>query len=156
VPVVAGGRSKREELLTGGAAIAVLAVALWLFFGRLPGPARTTVDLGRPVTTDAGRITVFSLEPVPAGSKAAPPPESGHTLMAIRFRACRANQDGEVVDLSRFGVRTREGVAPVAGSSTRETPDRCAVGEVFSQVPVGAVPTDVQYDANPFGDWRLP
>ena len=136
------------------AAVLILGLALWLLLGRSPGPARTTVDLGQEVATDAGRVTVLEVVPVP-GAGGTPPPEPGHTLVAIRFRSCRSDPNGPVVELSRFGIETRRGVAPVAGSRMAESTETCASGVVYAQVPQGSGPDAVQYDADPVGVWRL-
>ena len=99
-------RSRREQVVTGVAAVLILGLALWLLLGRSPGPTRTTVDLGQEVATDAGRVTVLEVVPVPPGNRRHAPPEPGHTLVEIRFRSCRSDPNGPVVELSRFGCDT--------------------------------------------------
>ena len=148
-------RSRREQVITGVAAVLILGLALWLLLGRSPGPARTTVDLGQAVATDAGRVTVLEVIPVPPGTGGTPSPEPGHTLVAIQFRSCRSDPNGLVVELSRFGIETRRGVVPVAGSRMAESTETCASGVVYAQVPQGWGPDAVQYDADPVGVWRL-
>jgi hypothetical protein len=154
---VAGtARSRREQVITGVAAALILGLALWLLLGRSPGTGRVEVGLGRPVTTNAGVVTVLGLDRVQPGTAGAPAPTRNHIVMAIRFRSCRSGPDGPVVNLRLFGVRTAHELSPVAGSDTSETPAGCDSGVVYSQVPAGFPPSAVEYDADPVAVWTIP
>jgi hypothetical protein len=149
-------RSRREQVLTGVAAVLILGLALWLLLGRSPGTKRVEVPLGRSVTTDNGVVTVLGLDVVRPGTAGTPTPTPNHVVMAIRFRACRSGSAGPIVDLELFRVRTGDVLSPVAGSNTSETPDGCDAGLVYAQVPSGSSPTAVEYEADPVAVWTVP
>lgn len=145
-------------MFTGVAAVLILALAFWLFLGRSPsGPGTRTVDLGSNVDTDAGSVTVLSLDPVAADTPGAPAPEAGTGVQGIRFKSCRNGSDGPVVDLSLFSVRTADGrVASAAGSREDQATAACAAGVVYVQVPTDSPAAEVDYAADPVVVWRLP
>jgi hypothetical protein len=154
---VAGPTSKRERIFTGIAVVVILALAFWLFLGRSPsgGPKRVEVELRESVETDRGTVTVFSLDP--AAALGAPAPDPGHEVEAIRFRSCRSDSGGTVVDMSAFSVTFADDPAAEAAGSRLERNDAtCVAGQVFVQAPEGATPTAVEYAADPVGVWRLP
>jgi hypothetical protein len=136
--------------------VLILGVAIWLLLGRSPGTRRVEVEFGRPVTTDAGVVTVLRLDTVAPGTEGAPAPTRNHVVMAIRFRSCRAGSDGPIVNLRLFGVRTVRELSPVQGSNTSETPNGCDAGVVYSQVPAGFSPSAVEYHADPVAVWTIP
>ncbi len=142
-------------MVTGIAAILVLGLAVWLLLGRSPRPDRLVeAALGKPVRTDAGTVTVFAVSVDPPGLAGAPAPEPGHVLLAIRFRSCRSVQNGPVVELSLFFVRTTAGPQTPNGSRVTTTPD-CAAGFVFVQAPDRSDPDEVVYRADPVAAWQF-
>jgi len=150
--------TRRQQIFTGVAAVLILALAFWLLLGRSPGgTAKREVDLGTAVPTDAGTVTVTSLEPVAEGTPGAPSPDAGHEVRGIRFRSCRNGTKGPVVDLSLFSVQTADGrLAGAAGSRESELRGDCTAGTVYVQVPTDSSPSDVEYAADPLAVWRLP
>jgi hypothetical protein len=149
----------RQRLFTGIASVLILALAFWLFLGRSPsgGPERVEADWGGTVATDRGTVTVRRLEAVDEGSAGVPKAGAGHVVDAIRFRSCRTDPDGTVVDLSLFSVVLGNGTSVAAeGSKLSETTGGCVSGQAFVQLPVGSTETAIEYAADPVGVWRVP
>jgi hypothetical protein len=150
--------TRRQQVITGVAAVLILTLALWLLLGRSPsGPSRVEADPGSPVETDVGTVTVYSVDPVPPGTRGTPAPVAGHEVRAIRFRSCRPGDTGEVVDLALFSVGFASSAprAPAAGSNLSDSTGRCVGGLVYVQVPQGLAPSDVEYAADPLAVWRI-
>jgi hypothetical protein len=155
---MASSTSRGQQVFTGVAAVLVLAFAFWLLLGRSPDSTRRVeVAPGTAVATDAGTITVHSLNDVPEGTPRTPARQPGRRVEAIRFTACRATAQGALVDLSLFSVLTADGQSTTAeGSKLSEETGNCIAGETYVQVPLFSPPTQVEYAADPLAVWTLP